>query len=429
MNFLNTKTLIERRKQAMGPAYRLFYEKPLHLVRGEGAWLYDSKGRQYLDCYNNVASVGHCHPGVVSALSQQAATLNTHTRYLHENVIRLAERLGASLPGDLDVCMFVCTGTEANDLAFRIARTVTGNKGAIVTEDAYHGNSCTVFNLSTEDYPASERPEWLEAVKAPNFYRGRFQQDGMEPALEYAALVGDAIESLEQRGHPPAMFICDNIFSSNGVLTPPPEYLQDVYRRVRSAGGLVIADEVQSGLCRLGDHTWGFEDSAVIPDIVTMGKPLGDGHPLAAVVTTPAIAEKFNRKYHYFNTFGGNPVSAAVGLAVLDVLERENVRENVRDVGRYLLKGLKNLERKHQWIGDIRGKGLFYGIELVADRNSKHPAKTEAAKVREHLRENGVLLGTTGPLNNVIKIRPPMVFSTLHADVLLEKLDRALEQL
>ena len=426
---LSTEALIERRKRAMGPAYRLFYNPPLHLVRGEGVWLYDAEGRRYLDCYNNVASVGHCHPEVVRALSQQAATLNTHTRYLHENVIRLAERLGDSLPGDLDVCMFVCTGTEANDLALRIARTVTGNHGAIVTEDAYHGNSGTIFKLSTEDYPASERPDWLEAVEAPNFYRGHYRQEGVEQALGYAALVGNAIDSLGQRGYEPAMFICDNIFSSNGVLTPPPEYLQDVYRRVRSAGGLVIADEVQSGLCRLGDHTWGFEDSAVVPDIVTMGKPLGDGHPLAAVVTTTEIAKQFSQKYHYFNTFGGNPVSAAVGLAVLDVIEKDNILEKVHDTGLYLSNELKTLAQAHQWVGDIRGKGLFYGIELVTDRGSRQPAVAEAAKVRQQLRENGVLLGITGPLNNVIKIRPPMIFSKQHADILVGKLDRALMQL
>lgn len=426
---MNNETLIKRRNWAMGPAYRLFYEKPLHLVRGEGVWLYDSDGKQYLDCYNNVASVGHCHPYVVKALSGQAAILNTHTRYLHENVIHLAERLVDSLPDELDVCMFTCTGTEANDLAFRIARTVTGHKGAIVTEDAYHGNSSTVFALSTEDYPASERPAWLEAVEAPNQYRGRYRNGGPDSGLQYAALAGDAIDALGDRGIGPAMFICDNIFSSNGVLTPPPEYLQDVYRRVRAAGGLVVADEVQSGLCRLGDHTWGFEDSAVIPDIVTMGKPLGDGHPLAAVVTSKAIAEEFSRKYHYFNTFGGNPVSAAVGLAVLDVIEQENILNNVRDVGLYLLDGLKKLAQQYHWIGDIRGKGLFYGVDLVTDRNTRQPAAEEAARVREFLRENGVLLSTTGPYNNVIKIRPPLIFSKQNADFLIQVLIRALDQL
>jgi len=422
---MNNKTLIERRKHAMGPTYRLFYEQPVHLVRGKGVWLYDADGREYLDCYNNVASVGHCHPHVVEALSRQASTLNTHTRYLHENVVHYAERLGSTMPGDLSVCMFVCTGTEANDLAFRIARTVTGNEGAIVTNHAYHGNSLVVTELSTEEYPASDRPDYLEAIEAPNPYRGSYRFPEPDLGEKYAAFASDAIDRLAERGKSPAMFMCDNIFSSNGILTPPPEYLQGVYRRVRAAGGLVVADEVQSGLCRLGDNMWGFEDSGVIPDIVTMGKPIGDGHPLAAVVTTPAIAEEFARKFHYFNTFGGNPVSTAVGLAVLDVIEQENILQNVHDVGAYLRQGFENLAQRYELIGDVRGKGLFYGVELVSDRDSREPAPGQATRIREFLRENGVLLSTTGALGNVLKIRPPMVFSKPNADVLIGKLEQA----
>jgi 4-aminobutyrate aminotransferase-like enzyme len=419
--------LLKRRKRSMGPAYRLFYEQPVHLVRGEGVWLFDVDGHKYLDCYNNVASVGHCHPRVVEALTRQASTLNTHTRYLHENAVQYAERLGATMPGDLGICMFVCTGTEASELAFRIARTVSGNEGAIVTEDAYHGNSIVVTELSTEEYPASDRPNYLEAVEAPNPYRGSYRYGEADLGDRFAAFADGAIEQLARRGVKPAMFMCDNIFSSNGILTPPPEYLQGVYRRVRESGGLIVADEVQSGLCRLGEHMWGFEDSDVIPDIVTMGKPIGDGHPLAAVVTTPAIAEAFARKFHYFNTFGGNPVSAAVGLAVLDVIEQEGILQNVKETGSYLRDGLRALSDKHERIGDIRGKGLFYGVELVRDRQTLEPGETEARSIREFMRDNGVLLGTTGPLNNVIKIRPPMVFSKRNADTLLEKLDQALD--
>lgn len=427
IHFMSSKELLDRRKRALGPAYRLFYDNPVHLVRGEGVFLVDADGKRYLDCYNNVASVGHCHPRVVAALTDQASTLNTHTRYLHENVVRYAEKLAATLPGDLEVCMFVCTGTEANDLAFRIARTVSGREGAIVTDHAYHGNSNVVAALSTEDYPAEDRPDWVETVEAPNGYRGSFRYDDPGMAHLYAGLVEQAAANLGQRGYAPAMFICDNIFSSNGILTPPPEYLQEVYRRVRSAGALVVADEVQSGLCRLGDHTWGFEDSGVVPDIVTMGKPLGDGHPLAAVVTTPAIAEEFSRSFHYFNTFGGNPVSAAVGLAVLDVIEEENLLDHVERSGRYLRKGLKSLQSSFEWIGDVRGKGLFYGVELVRDRETRIPASTEAIQVREHLREAGVLLSVTGPDNNVLKIRPPMVFTEQNADTLLNGLEDALK--
>ena len=426
---MHDRKLLDRRRQAMGPAYRLFYDNPVHLVSGEGVWLYDAHGRKYLDCYNNVASLGHCHPQVVDALTSQASRLNTHTRYLHENVVRFAERLGSTLPGDLNVCMFVCTGTEANDLAFRIARTVSGNDGAIVMENAYHGNSMVVTELSTAEYPAANRPDYLVAIEPPNPYRGSYRYGDPNLGKKYAALAGDAVEQLSARGSKPAMFLCDGIFDSNGALTAPPDYFKQVYQQIRAAGGLCVADEIQSGLCRLGENMWGFEDSGVIPDIVTMGKPIGDGHPLAAVVTTPDIARQFSQKFHYFNTYGGNPVSAAVGLAVLDVVEREGILQNVHDVGAYLGRGLNNLASRYELIGDVRGKGLFYGLEIVSDRDTLEPAKEEALRIREYLRENGVLLSVTGPKDNVIKIRPPMVFSKSNTDLLLEKLDQALEGL
>jgi 4-aminobutyrate aminotransferase-like enzyme len=423
------RELTARRERALGPAYRLFYDQPVHLVRGQGVWLWDAEGARYLDCYNNVASVGHCHPRVTEALCRQATTLNTHTRYLHENIVRYAERLAETLPGELGVCMFVCTGTEANDLAFRIARTVTGHEGAIVTEDAYHGNSMIVTALSTEEYPASDRPAWLEAIEAPNRYRGSFGYGDREAGAKFGAQAGRAVEALAEREVETAMFITDNIFSSNGILTAPERYLDTAYRQVREAGGLVVADEVQSGLCRLGDHFWGFQDSGVVPDIVTMGKPLGDGHPLAAVVTTPDIAKAFARRFNYFNTFGGNPVSAAVGLAVLDVIEQEAVLDNVRETGAYLRQGLDGLAEAHPRVGDVRGKGLFYGVELVRDRDTRQPAPEDAHKLRERLKDRGILLSTTGPNGNVIKIRPPLVFSRQNAEMLLNELDGALRAL
>ncbi len=420
------RDLLQRRRSAMGPAYTLFYDEPVHLVRGEGVWLWDSGGRRYLDCYNNVASVGHCHPHVVKALNAQSSKLNTHTRYLHENVVRYAERLGATLPGDLSVCMFVCTGTEANDLAFRIARTVTGYDGAIVMENAYHGNSLVVTELSTEEYPASDRPDYLLAVEPPNPFRGTWKYGEPDLGTRYAALVKEGIEELGERGFRPAMFLCDSIFDSNGALTAPTGYFEQVYGDIREAGGLCVADEVQSGLCRLGDHMWGFEDSGVVPDIVTMGKPIGDGHPLAAVVTTPAIAEKFASKFSYFNTFGGNPVSAAVGLAVLDVIEQENILQNVHETGAYLGEALHALKTRSDLIGDVRGKGLFYGLEIVRNPDTHEPGKEEAEQIREYLRRNGVLAGKTGPLGNVVKIRPPMVFTKSNTDLLIGALQQAL---
>jgi len=322
--------------------------------------------------------------------------------------------------------MFVCTGTEANDLAFRIARTVSGNDGAIVTTSAYHGNSMVVTELSTAEYPPGERPDYLVAVEPPNPYRGSYRYGDPDLGSRYAEKVDEAISELSHRGRKPAMFLCDGIFDSNGALTAPPGYLENVYASVRAAGGLCVADEVQSGLCRLGDHMWGFEDSGVVPDIVTMGKPIGDGHPLAAVVTTPDIAERFSRTFHYFNTFGGNPVSSAVGLAVLDVIEQENILRNVHDTGSWLRDELSGLASEFSIIGDVRGKGLFYGLELVRDHETLEPADQEATQVRNLLRQNGVLVGTAGPLKNVIKIRPPLVFQREQGVLLIERLRQAL---
>lgn len=425
----NNQQLLQRREQAMGPSYRLFYRQPVHLVKGEGVWLFDADGKRYLDCYNNVASVGHCHPQVVAALAKQAATLNTHTRYLHENVVNYAERLSATLPGELSVCMFVCTGTEANDLAFRIARTVSGHHGAIVSDFSYHGNSIVVTELSTAEYPVAEQPDWLATAEPPNGFRGSFRYGEADLGPKYAGKVDAAIVELRDRGHEPAMFLTCNIFDSNGALVAPEGYLRESYARVRAAGGLCVADEVQSGLCRLGDHMWGFEDSGVTPDIVTMGKPIGDGHPLAAVVTTPAIAQAFAKKFQYFNTFGGNPVSAAVGLAVLDVIEQEQILQNVHDTGAYLAAQLHSLAQQHDCIADVRGKGLFYGLEIAKEPGSIEPDRERAGRIAEGMREAGVLLSTFGAFNNVVKIRPPMVLSRENADLLVNSLDSVLSEL
>ena len=417
--------LIERRRRAIGPAYRHFYESPLYLVRGEGVWLFDDEGRKYLDCYNNVPSVGHCHPDVVEVLTRQASTLNTHTRYLHHNIVEYAEMLAETLPGDLSVCMLVCTGTEANDLAYRIARAVTGNQGAIHTTDAYHGNSTFVSELSRDFSKPSSPPDFVVDAEPPYPYRGPFGEDHPDMVGAYAGLVDDAIDRLAGNGHKPAMMIIDSIYDGKCILTPPPEYQQQVYRKVRKAGGLMVADEVQSGLTRLGDNYWGFMDSGVVPDIVTMGKPLGDGHPLAVVVTTPAIAAEFAKVSGYFNTFGGNPVSAAVGKAVLEIVARDKLLGHVKKTGDYLFAGIRTLAERHAIIGEIRGKGLFAGIELVTDRSTREPATAETAQVVERMREAGVLVSSIGRDNNIIKIRPPLVFAREHADIVLEALDES----
>ena len=421
--------LIERRQRALGPAYKHFYETPLYLTRGEGVWLFGDDGRKYLDCYNNVPSVGHCHPEVVAALTKQAKTLNTHTRYLHHAVVEYAEMLTATLPGELSVCTLVCTGTEANDLAYRMARAVTGNDGAITTVGAYHGNSTLVSELSPDFGRRRPRPEFVVDVEPPMSYRGRYSSDDAQYAQKYAELVDLGIDELAEHKHRPAMMIIDSIYDCAGVYTPPPQYQQLVHEKVRAAGGLIVCDEVQSGLTRLGDHYWGFMDSGVVPDIVTMGKPLGDGHPLAAVVTTPDIAARFAEESNYFNTFGGNPVSASVGKAVLQIIEREELLQQVHDVGDYLLQGLNRLAQRYELIGDVRGKGLFIAVELVRDRDTKEPADHEAAAVVEGMREAGVLLALIGEHRNTLKIRPPLVFSKEHADIALAALDEVMRHL
>lgn len=421
-------SLLERRQKHFAGSF-LMYQTPVELVRGDGVWLFDREGNRYLDCYNNVASVGHCHPRVVAALCEQAAVLNTHTRYLNNRIIDYAEQLSSTFPDGLDVCLFCCTGTEANELAMRIARSVTGRQGAVVLEHAYHGNSTLVGELSTCTYSPTELPPHIATVEPPNTYRGSYRKGAgsdQQLAEKYAGRAAEAIRRLEETGAGVAAFICDAIFDTQGTLDAPPDYFKLIYKRIRAAGGLCIADEVQAGFGRMGDFMWGFEHYGVMPDIVTMGKPMGDGHPVAAVVTRREIADQFMQKVIYFNTFGGNPVSAAVAGAVLNIISEERLRENARDVGKYLRKGLDQLAEKHRLIGNIRGRGLFVGVELVKDHETLEPAFAEAYTIAEKMKEEGILIGSTGRFGNVIKIRPPLVFSRDNADLLLEKLDKLL---
>lgn len=420
-------TLLRRRADALAPSYQLFYDEPVHLVRGEGVWVYDADGNRYLDCYNNVPSVGHAHPRVVKALCDQASLINTHTRYLHEHVVALGERLGTMLPGDLGTSYFVCTGTEANDLAVQIARVVTGNEGVIVTERSYHGNSELVGKLSTDSYPASERPDWLAVVEPPNTYRGPFREPEADLGARYAALVDAGVDELESRGHGLATILIDTSWDSNGVLVAPPDYVARTAEIVHRRGGLVIADEVQAGYCRLGRNFWGHTNYDLVPDIVTLGKPMGAGHPVAAVVTTPAIAAEFAKRRNYFNTFGGNPVSAAVALAVIDVIEEEDLLANARAMHDVLHAGFTELASRHQLIGNVQGSGLFWGLDLVADRATREPiAYADAKRIATGLRHRGILAGVTGRYTNVLKIRPPLQFRAEHAELLLTELDALL---
>ncbi len=417
------ESLLARRQRLMGGAYRLFYDRPLHIVRGEGVWLFDAAGRRYLDAYNNVPHVGHCHPRVVEAICTQAAALNTHTRYLHEGVLDYAEMLLSRFPPGLEIAMFTCTGSEANELALRIARLATDRPGIIAVENGYHGNTWLTAQISDEE-PGEPREDRIAIVPSPDTFRGTCR--GPDAGARYAQAVAQAADRLRERGYPPGAFIMDTVLSSNGLPDIPADWLPEVVAVVRAAGAVFIADEVQPGFGRMGGHFWGFERLGVVPDIVTMGKPMANGHPAAAVVTSQDLVDGFGARASYFNTFGGNPVSCAAARAVLEVLDEERLPENAREVGQYLRAGLEALAEQHAAIGDIRGSGLFQGVDLVSDRATRAPAGKLAQAVHNGMRDRGVLIGTIGAHDNVLKIRPPMVFSREHADLLLECLDEAL---
>ncbi|UGY13441.1 aspartate aminotransferase family protein [Bradyrhizobium septentrionale] len=415
----STQDLIARRNRLLGPAYRLFYEQPVQIVRGDGVWLYDQAGDRYLDAYNNVACVGHCHPRVVEAIARQAAELNTHTRYLHESILNYAERLLATFPAEIGHVMFTCTGSEANDLALRVARTCTGGTGVIVTRTSYHGVTGALAELS----PSLGLPEPTAAhvrlVPAP-------QSAGDATGEIFAGHVRAAFDDMKRSGIRPAALLVDTIFSSDGVFADPPGFLAPAVEAARAAGALFIADEVQPGFGRCGESLWGFARHGVIPDMVTMGKPMGNGHPVAAMAARPALLREFGARSRYFNTFGGNPVSAAAATAVLDIIEQEGLVENAKRTGAYLREKLDALRSRHDLVAEVRGAGLFLGVEL---RRNGAPAGKEAAALVNALRARHVLISAAGPGANVLKIRPPLVFGTEHADLLVETLNQALLQI
>ncbi|WP_374382529.1 aspartate aminotransferase family protein [Dongia sp.] len=413
--------LIKRRAELLGPAYRLFYEKPLHIVRGEGVWLYDPEGQAYLDVYNNVASVGHCHPHVVEALTKQAAILNTHTRYLHETIVDYAAKLLTKFPAELKHVMFTCTGSEANDLALRIARSYTKGTGVIVTKLAYHGLTLAIAELSPSLGDYIERGPSVKLVPAPDTYR----IEG-DVGAAFAAGVKQALAEMKEQGIKPCALLVDGIFSSDGVFPGNPGFLKEAVEAVRAAGGIYIADEVQPGFARVGTDWWGFARHGLVPDIVTVGKPMGNGHPIAGAIMKPDVVEEFGRRSRYFNTFGGNPVSCAVGRAVLEVIENENLPTNAAKVGAYMKAGLEKLAERFDIIGDVRGAGLFLGLEFVKDRKSKEPLAAAATHVVNDLRRRKVLISATGPGANILKIRPPLVFTQEHADIFLDAVGQAL---
>lgn len=416
--------LLARRARVLGAQSQLFYDDPVHLVRGEGVWLFDAEGARYLDGYNNVAHVGHCHPRVVEALCRQASLLNTHTRYLHTAILDYVERLTATMDGSISTAILTCTGSEANDLALRMAQATTGKTGIIASDGTYHGNTAAVSQLSTRMPPLGERWYNIRLVRTPDSYR----QDKQHFSLMFADAVGEAIASLEEEGHGVACLIVDPFMANEGVPDLPRGFFDEAIRRVRRAGGLVITDEVQPGFGRTGRDFWGHQKAGLVPDIVTMGKPMGNGHPIGCAATTPSIMTAFRSASRYFNTFGGNPVSCAVGNAVLDVLEEEQLMSNACQVGEAVVSGLRQLADRHQCIGDVRGAGLFLAAELIRNRAGREPAPDMADRVINVMRQRRILIGKTGIHGNVLKIRPPMTFSQENADVLIATLDHVLAE-
>jgi len=423
--------ILRARESSIGRVLGISYKKPLNIVRGHMQFLYDEMGRRYLDARNNVPHVGHSHPRVVEALSSQAAVLNTNTRYLHENLVHYAKRLREKLPEPLSVCFFVNSGSEANELALRLAKTHTGHQDLIVIDGAYHGNTGSLVDISPYkfDGPGGKgAPSHVHKVMTPDVYRGPHKSSDPEVGAKYAKYVQEVTDLLKKEEKGLAAFVCEPLMGCAGQIVFPEGYLREAFEHVRAAGGVCIVDEVQVGFGRVGTHFWGFETQGVVPDIITLGKPIGNGHPMGAVVTTPEIARSFETGMEWFSSTGGNPVSCAVGLAVLDIIEEEQLQQRALDVGRHLVERLTELKLNHSTIGDVRGIGLFMGVELVRDKKTLEPAAEEAAYVANRMRELGVLLSTDGLFHNVLLIKPPLAFSKEDCDLLTDTLDRVLSE-
>lgn len=415
--------LIARRTRLLGPNVPTFYDHPIEIVRGEGVWLWDAEGRRYLDCYNNVAHVGHCHPRVVEAIAQQAATLNTHTRYLHRGILDYGERLVARFDHGLSQMLMTCTGSEANDVALRMAQAMTGKTGLIATDNTYHGNTTAVAQLSTRRPPIGGYPSHVRRVPAPDSLAPLGGSLSAQPQA-FAAGVARAIEELEAAGHGFAAIMLCPIFANEGTPGIGPGFLDPTVEVVRRAGGMILCDEVQPGFGRVGSHWWGHEFLGFAPDVVALGKPMGNGHPVAAVIARPEVMAAFRNAFGYFNTFAGNPVSCAAATAVLDVIEQEGLVENAREVGAHALRLLREL--RHPLIADVRGFGLFFGIEFARDGV---PAGEFCGRMVEAAKERGILLGRVGRAQHILKMRPPMPFSRANAEHLVETLDAILQEM
>lgn len=424
-----TANLMQRRNQVLGRSLSVSYKDKLTMVRGKGCWLIDATGREYLDCVNNISHVGHCHPHVVAALHKQASTLNTNTRYLHPSILNYAERLTATFPDPLSVVYFVNSGSEANELALRLARNYTQRRDVVVVDWAYHGNTAGLIDISPYKFARQGgrgAGQHTFVAELPDPFRGPHKGYGDDSAQAYAQSVAQRIADIASAtGDGPAAFMAESISGCGGQVVYPDNYLQHAFALTRASGGVCIVDEVQVGFGRVGDHMWAFEDSGVVPDIVTIGKPMGNGHPLAAVVTTPAIAEAFANGMEFFNSFGGNPVSCEVGMAVLDVIEQEHLLPHVQSMHHKLMELMNSLKQRYPVVGDVRGKGMFLGMELVNDFDTLEPATETAGAIINWLRHHGVLLSTDGPLDNVLKFKPPIVFGEREFEFFAERLEQA----
>lgn len=418
-----TQDMVARRQALLGPAYRLMYAHPVEISRAKGTRLWDKAGNEYLDAYNNVVSVGHCHPRVVEAVHEQMQTLCTHTRYLQDGILDFADEIVPTFGDPIRHIMFTCTGSEANDLALRIAMHHTGRKGIVITSEAYTGNSFLTAGLSPSLGRKSPLGEWVRRIPAPDSYR----MTSAEIAATMIRRLKYEIEELERRGEGLAAFIADSLFSSDGIYADPTDILGPIAEVVRAAGGVMIADEVQAGFGRSGDRLWGFQRHGLQPDIVTMGKPMGNGFPVAAVAVAPHVIERFGNEMRYFNTFGGNTVAIAAARATFDVLKSEGLQENAARIGRIIQDGIREIAKSDKRIGDVRGAGLYIGVEFVKDRATKAPDSPTALAVVDGLRQRRVLISATGYHANTLKIRPPLVFSAADADRLLTTLAETLK--
>ncbi|XP_019868208.1 alanine--glyoxylate aminotransferase 2-like [Aethina tumida] len=437
MTTLSKKETIALREKYIGKSCQLFFRKdPLKIISAKGQYMYDERGDAYLDCINNVAHVGHCHPDVVKAGSEQMALLSTNNRFLHDNIVLCAQRIVNTLPEELSVCFFVNSGSEANDLAIRLAQIHTGNRQIIALEHAYHGHLTSLIDISHYKFNLPGGPkqkEYVHVASCPDSYRGKFN-DSKYKKEDIGELYADEVKDIcdrvkKETGEGICAYIAESMISCGGQVIPPQSYFKNVYKHVRAAGGVCIADEVQVGFGRIGKHWWTFQHYDVVPDIVTMGKPMGNGHPVAAVVTTKAVADSFYATgVEYFNTYGGNPVSCAIANAVFDTIEKENLREHALVVGEYLLDSCNKLKSKHPCIGDVRGLGLFVGIDIVKDRETRASDRETATYINTRMKEEHILLSVDGPDCNVIKLKPPMVFSKENVDEVVSTLDRILKE-